>query len=352
MVSTVAVVRTTPETVIDDYARVIKLAGCKLTKDVILKLNLSWSLYYPACSSQPWQVEGVVKALCKKHNVIPVENHTVVTDVWKGARDNLWLPILEKYGLTYQPLTEVEWVPFKPKAKLRALQRVFPEGLRVPKLFKGKSIVHLPTVKTHGHTMMTGAMKNAFGGLIDARRHHCHKHIHEVLVDLLHIQKELHPKIFAVMDGTVIGDGAGPRTMIPRTGNILLASHDQVAIDAVSAKLMGFDPMRIPFLRMAHEDGLGCADVSKIRMVGDDVSDINFHCKTRKSPVIFFDQMFRNHSHAIERWLFHTGLFHACVLGSGWYHDKVWYPLVGRHRIRKFMGTEWGRLWGLYAGRQ
>jgi hypothetical protein len=293
-----------------------------------------------------------VKALQKRHDLIPVENKTVVTDVWRGARDNLWLPILEKYQLKYQPLTDVPWVPFKPKAELRALPHIFKDGLRVPKLFKGKSVVHLPTIKTHGHTTMTGAMKNAFGGLIDARRHHCHKRIHEVLVDLLHIQNEIHPKIFAVMDGTVVGDGAGPRTMIPRIGNLLLASHDQVAIDAVSAKLMGFDPMRVRFLKLAHDDGLGVADVDQIDFVGDDVSNVNFHCQTRKSPVIFFDQLFRNHSHAIERWLFHTGLFHACVLGSAWYHDRVWYPTVGKHRIREFMGSEWGALWRSYAARR
>ena len=98
-------------------------------------------------------------------------------------------------------------------------------------MFIGKNVVHFPTMKVHGHTTITGAMKNAFGGLITKKRHHCHKKIHEVLVDLLAIQKEIHPCIFAVMDGTVAGDGAGPRTMIPRVKNYILASGDQVAID-------------------------------------------------------------------------------------------------------------------------
>ena len=56
---------------------------------------------------------------------------------------------------------------------------------------------------------MTGAMKNAFGGLITEKRHHSHKMIHEVLVDLLQIQKEIHPHLFAVMDGAVAGNGKG-----------------------------------------------------------------------------------------------------------------------------------------------
>ena len=60
----VAVVRTRPETVIEDYGRVMALAGYQRTLardvDTLLKLNLSWTKYFPACSSQPWQVDGVL----------------------------------------------------------------------------------------------------------------------------------------------------------------------------------------------------------------------------------------------------------------------------------------------------
>jgi uncharacterized protein (DUF362 family) len=107
---------------------------------------------------------------------------------------------------------------------------------------------------------LTGAVKNSFGGLLREVRHYAHKYMHEVLVDLLYMQRELHPAVFTVMDGTVAGDGAGPRTMIPRVKNLILAATDSVAIDAIAARLMGFDPLSIPFLRMAHERGLGIAD--------------------------------------------------------------------------------------------
>ena len=49
--------------------------------------------------------------------------------------------------------------------------------------------------------------------------------------------------------------------MIPHVKNYLLASADQVAIDAVAAKMMGFDPLSIRYIRLAHEAGLGCGDV-------------------------------------------------------------------------------------------
>ena len=56
---------------------------------------------------------------------------------------------------------------------------------------------------------------------------------------------------------------------------------------------MGFDPMEIPFLRMAHERGLGIADPARIEVVGEDISQENFHFNTRKSLVIWGDQLIR-----------------------------------------------------------
>ncbi len=351
----VGVVKTNPETVLDDYEKLMHLTNYQkfLSKDIptILKLNLSWSLYYPACSTEPWQLEGVLKTMMNDgyKDILPVENKTVVTDVWKGARLNKWLPILERYGKEFTALPEVDWVEYTPKAEMLAMDKIFPEGHQIPKMFVGKNVVHFPTIKTHGHTQMTGAMKNAFGGLITEKRHHCHKMIHEVLVDLLQIQKEIHPGMFAVMDGTVCGDGAGPRTMIPVIKDYVLASNDQVAIDAISAKLMGYDPLKIKFIKLAHDRGLGCGDVDQIEVLGEDIAGVNFNFSTSKSPVIAGDQLLRKGALSfVEPLLFHTGLFKMCVFGSAWYHDYLWYNMIGRYRIHQFMKTGWGKLWARY----
>ena len=152
---------------------------------------------------------------------------------------------------------------------MRVLDRIFPEGIHIPDYFFGKNIVHLPTTKCHIYTTTTGAMKNAFGGLLNTRRHYTHSWIHETLVDLLAIQKEIHSGLFAIMDGTTAGNGPGPRTMYPVVKNVMLASADQVAIDAVSAKMMGFDPMSLDYIRLAHEERLGVGDPRDIEIVGD-----------------------------------------------------------------------------------
>jgi uncharacterized protein (DUF362 family) len=158
---------------------------------------------------------------------------------------------------------------------MRVLKDVFPKGILVPERLIGSNVIHMPTLKTHVFTTTTGAMKNAFGGLLQENRHWTHAVIHETLVDLLAIQKEIHPGMFAVMDGTVAGDGPGPRAMRPKVANLILASNDMVAIDAIAAKLMGIDPMGLKFIRLAHEAGLGVGDPGEIEIFGDDVSNVN-----------------------------------------------------------------------------
>ena len=353
----VAVLRTRPETVVADYGRLLRLAEYDrvLPRDgeLLLKLNLSWTRYFPACSTEPWQLEGVVKALLedgyRPERLHPIENKTVVTNPRKGAVNNRWLPILQRHGLPFIPLPEVEWTVYRFQSPLLKLNDIFPEGIEIPKMFVGASVLHLPTLKTHGHSQTTGAVKNAFGGLLKEVRHYAHEFIHEVLVDLLYMQRELHPRIFAVMDGTVVGDGAGPRTMIPREGNLILASADSVAIDAIAARLMGYDPLGIPYLRMAHDRGLGVADPREIELVGDDVGDVNFHCRTSRSLVIWGDQLIRRGPlRPLKRLLLHSPLVVWAPFASNVYHDLLWYPTIGRARIRAFSRTGWGRLFGRY----
>jgi len=63
----VTILKTSPSTVLEDYRKLLHLAEYQKyvskESDTLIKHNLSWTKYFPACSSQPWQVEGVVKAL-------------------------------------------------------------------------------------------------------------------------------------------------------------------------------------------------------------------------------------------------------------------------------------------------
>lgn len=358
MKSQVAVLRTRPDTVVADYGRLMRLVKYDqvLARDVdlVVKLNLSWTKYFPACSSQPWQVDGILSTLLEdgydRARILPVENKTVVTDPIAGCRNNKWRPVLERHGLPFIPLPEVEWTVHRFTSPLLKLNHIFPDGIEIPKMYVGKNVLHAPTVKVHGHSITTGAIKNAFGGLLKEVRHYAHEFIHEVMVDLMYMQRELHPAVFAVMDGTVMGDGAGPRTMIPRVGNLILASADQVAIDAIAARIMGYDPMAIRYLAMCHERGLGVADPRDIEIVGDvEAAETRMGFTTRRSLVIWGDQLIRRGPlRPLKRLLLHSPLMVWAPFASNVYHDWLWYPTVGRKRIRGFAATPWGRLFETY----
>lgn len=87
-----------------------------------------------------------------------------------------------------------------------------------------------------------------------------------------------------------------------------------------------------------------------IEVVGEDIRGIDYGFQTRRSPVIFADQFFRSGGgKMLEPLLFRTPLFLLPVMASEIYHDYVWYPLVGKGRIRQFMKTDWGRLFSSYG---
>lgn len=358
MKAKVAIVKTSPDKVLQDYNRLIGLAGAREALDpkvpTILKDNISWHFPFLSANTTPWQLEGTIQGLQKAgiSDLIAIHNKTVVTNSPKGQRLCKLAPVYKKYGIVEKENFNPEhtrWITYQPKAKMAILPKIYPEGITIPEIFVGKNIVHLPTLKTHIYTTSTGAMKNAFGGLLNTRRHYTHTCIHETLVDLLKIQKEIHSGIFAVMDGTISGDGAGPRTMYPHITNLILASADQVAIDAVATKLMGFDPMKVKYIAMAHEEGLGVGDPSQIEMVGDDVSGLNLNFKTednlvkKAANVLWFGPL-----KSTQKLFFHTPLVYIFVMASYLYHDYLWWPILGKARMRPIMDSEWGKLFKSY----
>ena len=363
MQSKVAVLRTSPRTIFEDYHRLLNLADYQnvIAQDVetALKINISWHFFFPGCSTTPWQLDGVIRAM-KRDGYDPdlihgCHNRTVVIDAHLGEKENKHLPVIEAHGLKNIHLYEgEEWINVRDAigdltAKFLCLNEVYPKGFHIPRRFIGENIIHFPTVKTHVFTTTTGAMKNAFGGLLNERRHWTHPVIHEALVDLLMIQKKIHRGVFAVMDGTFAGDGPGPRCMIPHTKNVILASADQVAIDAVAAKMMGFDPLSIKYIRLAHDLGLGCGDPSQIEIAGDlDAAEENWDFVGPYKKMTFASKM----QHKIYwgglkkpiEWSLKTILAPWAYMASVLYHDSFWYPFYAKNRMQDVLNSDWGCL--------
>ena len=242
------------------------------------------------------------------------------------------------------------WVPYTPRGEMLVLNDVYPYGLFIPEIFAGKNIIHFPTIKTHVFTQMTGAMKNAFGGLLHRNRHWTHAVIHETLVDLRTIQTELQPWSFGGMEGTLAGDGPGARAMQWNEKNVIMANADQVAIDAISAKMMGFDPMSLPMIRLAHERGLGVGNPSEIEIVGEDISGVNWNFSRNDSTFASRGQRLIYHGplKPLERMLLRSFVAPWAFFASNVYHNTFWLRFIGRKRVRAAMQTGWGRLFQSY----
>ena len=355
----VAVAKTNPGTILEDIQQVMKLAEFEsaLPKDVLtgLKINISWQTWYPACSSTPWQIEGVIQALqaAGYPDLVGIHNDTVVVDTRVGEFNNKHRFVTDKYQVPCLYLYEedFEWFEYQPKSPLLVLDKVYPQGVFIPKALVGINIIQLPTIKTHVFTTITGAMKNAFGGLLHRNRHYTHAVIHDTLVDLLTIQQDIHPGIFAVMDGTFAGDGPGPRAMRWHQKDILLASSDQVAIDAISAKLQGFDPMQIRFIRRAHELGLGIGDPRQIEIVGYDIEAEQPWGFRQEDTFASRGQKMIYHGplKPFEKLLLQTPLVPWSYFASNFYHNVYWYPFVGRRRVASALDTPWGQLFASYG---
>lgn len=360
--STVAILPSEPSTVYDDYHRLMNLSGYQKfipkDRDTALKINISWHFFYPGSSTTPWQLDGVIRSMLRdgfsKELIHACHNRTVVIDAHLGERENKHLAVVNAHELRNIHLYENEpWININDAAgdltrEFICLNKVFPKGFSIPKRFIGENIIHLPTIKTHIFTTTTGAMKNAFGGLLNEHRHHSHPYIHETLCDLLLIQKKIHSGIFAVMDGTFAGDGPGPRCMIPHCKNVLLASHDQVAIDAVAAYLMGFDPLDIKYIRLAHDRGLGCGDIRELNITGTpEILDKRWNFTGPFKKMTFASKM----QHVIYwgplkkpvEWSLKTILAPWSYVASILYHDFFWYPAHIR-RVNDILKSTWGRL--------
>ena len=144
------------------------------------------------------------------------------------------------------------------------------------------------------------------------------------------------------MDGTIGSEGNGPKEGNPRICNLLLASADNVAIDAISTKLMGIED-EIVHLRLNQEHGLGNQSLERIQLVGDSISDINLKfAHNSKSLLTILDLWLRKPG---LKWLIYDTLIFKIILVLAKASYPIWMFLCGQVRrdrsIASRSGTQW-----------
>ena len=161
--------------------------------------------------------------------------------------------------------------------KAKAVPIGIPNGkifrrIKIPQIFmEADVIINVPVMKTHDVFPATLGLKNMKGILQEKDKKRFHKWgLAQSIVDL---NKLVLPQI-TVLDGTVCMEGMGPTHGTPVNLAIIISSLDTVAADTVAAAVMGIDPLRIEYLKLAFEQELGCADLSRIQVLGTGIEKV------------------------------------------------------------------------------
>lgn len=329
-VSIVRVVSATPsrDDVVASVERAMELADWRAFiprgAEVALKPNLGWDLFLPGATTSPWALEGVVRTIRDWVGKIHVvESDQVVVDVEKAFHLNRIDRICREYDLAWVNMTRgpMRTVPLPHGRVLKELL--------VPEILLRAQLVTVPVMKTHNKTVITGAIKNQWGCL-PMFRHNYHLVLDAALADINSVARPC----FAVMDATIGLEGNSPKSGIPKVVNRVLAAGDFVALDAVAAKIMGFDPAQILHLAECAAAGLGVADERAVTVVGDDDLSLNLSFIPARHNAISWLELLLRRQAGMRRLFFDTPLFQLCCRATLAYY-AAWYYLLGIGRRRR-----------------
>ncbi len=126
--------------------------------------------------------------------------------------------------------------------------------------------ISVPKMKTHGLTILSGAVKNNFGLMAGAQKscyhYYCVKPeiFAEILIEMFHLR----PPDLVIMDGILAMEEYGPASPETRWMNKILASDDPVL-----ARIVGFHVNDVPYLRLARDRGFGETNLNAIEILGE-----------------------------------------------------------------------------------
>jgi uncharacterized protein (DUF362 family) len=236
---------------------------------VLLKPNiLAPKPYTTGATTNPYIVKALVE-LSKEagaKEVIIGEGSAVGHDTFEGFEFCGIKQIAEEYNCRLVDLAKDEF-----EYVINPMAKIF-KRIRVPKTFiEVNVVINIPVMKTHDALGVTLGLKNMKGIIHISDKKRFHKWgLAQSVVDLNHIAL---PEL-TVMDGTIAMEGNGPVSGNPVGLGLIMASTDTVACDAVACKIMGFEPEEIDYIKFAQEQGLGCCDISKIKVLGERLSDV------------------------------------------------------------------------------
>ena len=233
---------------------------------VLVKVNfITTKTWDTGATTDPIVVEAIIQKLKELPvEVLVVESDATVTNATKAFKVTGMAEMCERNGVEWLNLRYV-----KDRVELPIPDGLALKKITVPRIVAESAVISAAKMKTHSETLVTLGMKNMFGLLPDKFKGKYHaRGMHKVILD---INTAVKP-VLTVIDGFVAMEGRGPVGGKPVKMDTIIAGSDVVATDATAARVMGFDPMRVPHIRMAHERGIG--DMEGIEVVGDGVDSV------------------------------------------------------------------------------
>lgn len=350
----VAALRTRPECVVDDVQRLLTLVDARDVLDgseCVLAAHAPWNRPAPGVSTTPWQLQGAVR-FARGSGATKVACQLTRPPALDGRarRDPHHLAsVCAAERVAFVDRAEPGLAPLverRPRTPLDTLPAVT-RRLEVPELLLGRTVLHLPTLRSDARIGVAGALAAVIAAWLPTLPTWVAPWRHGAMVDALRLQAELGAGAVYLMDGTTVANGSGPHRSIPLVKNVLLASTDPVALDAAGAQLMGFDPRAIESLARAEDAGLGVADPADIEWLGDDLSAENWGFAVSTSK---FGQQVDGwlDSPALQPWeraLARSPLAPAFMRGAELWFDGSRWPEGGKQAFDEWRsGTAWGRL--------
>lgn len=291
----------------------------KKGKDIALKVNLGWDIFVPGSITSPLVTEGVVQEIYDYvDKIYIIESDQVLEDIEKVFYRSNTNKICEKYS-------KVSWYNMSGNQmiKIQNEENYVLKTIEIPKILSEIDFITIPVMKTHNRTTITCALKNQWGCLSKIR-HEYHLVLDKALADINSI---VTPR-FVVVDATIALEGNGPKNGRPKEMNLILAGNDPVAIDTVTAEIMGFDSSNIEHLQLCSQRGLGTNKIEEIEIIGEKIADHKTHFLPAKHNFISKLELFFRKSF-LKKLLFNTRIFSfALVFGKIYY--RLWLILKGK----------------------
>ena len=309
--------------VIRTVEEAVNFADCdelKFAKKLFVKVNLLSQEVVPGQCTSPWVFEGVLKYLRKYADGIDIcygDCNVAAASQVEVAVINWGLKeIGDRYGASFVNLSKTE-------QKERLLGPVLGK-MRVPAfLLDVDAIITVPVIKTHCITPFTGALKNQWG-LLPRARFQYHDVVHEAIAEINHFFNQI---VLGVADLTIGMEGPGPRVGIPKICDLVIASTDLVALDALASLYMGMDPLKVGFINFAEKLRIGSTEYD---IVGDTFEKNYFRPGVGKDYLVYRWRDRFKKMPVLKQLLFTVPAYRALGYCATKYNLWAWYKKTGK----------------------